>query len=114
MLDAIHQHQLTRLLKGYSERLDELIIEARRHGSQSLPPELIDMIASTVGELMLALVDHQTAYRTAESTSKAVSDAQRLREDVRSRGLECGQVAEAVATLARKVDLIIREDQRAA
>ena len=114
MLDARHQQRLTRQLESFSTRLEDLIAEARRHEAQGLPSELIDEIASTTGELMLALIDHQSAYAPEESTHKAAFDAQRLREDVRSERLPVGQIAEAAETLRRELDHIIRDDKQAA
>ena len=114
MLDARHQQRLTRQLESFSGRLEDLIAEARRYEAQGLPSELIDEIASTTGELMLALIDHQSAYAPEESTHKAAFDAQRLREDVRSERLPVGQIAEAAETLRREIDHIIREDKQAA
>lgn len=114
MLDALHQQQSTRLLKRFSERLDELILEVRRAGAGPLPAELADEIAATAGELMLALVDHRGAFAPADSTDAAMADVRRLREAARSHGLPPERLAEAVSAVTRDVDRIVREDKRAA
>jgi hypothetical protein len=114
MLDGRRQQLLTRQLERHSARLEELIAEARRHAGRGLPPELVDEIASTTGELMLALVEHQSTYRPEEATHKAASDAQSLRERMRSQRLPVEQIAEAAETIRREVEDIIREDKQAA
>jgi chromosome condensin MukBEF ATPase and DNA-binding subunit MukB len=43
-----------------------------------------------------------------------VEDSQHLRERIRSQLIEQEQIAEAVTALAVEIDLIIREDKRAA
>ena len=114
MLDARRQQRLTRQLQSFSGRLEDLIAEVRRHEAHGLPSELIDEIASTTGEVMLALIDHQSAYPPEAFTQKAAFDAQRLREDVRSERLPVEQIATAVEILRREIDHIIREDKQAA
>ncbi|HVF55211.1 MAG TPA: hypothetical protein VM934_03625 [Pyrinomonadaceae bacterium] len=113
MHDAFHQQRLTHSLELFSARLDELIEQVRRE-SYPLPSELIDEIASTTGELMLLLIDHQSVFRVEEATSRAISEAQRLREAMRSERLPGEQVAEVVSMLTREVAQIISADKRAA
>lgn len=114
MLDVHHQKLSTRQLENFSVRLENLIAEARHHDVQALPSELVDEIASTTGELMLALIDHQSTYSPEETTHKAAFDARRLRDGIRSEKLPFEQIAEAAETLRRELDHIIREDKQAA
>ena len=105
---------MTRLLQRFSARFDELILELHRHAANPLSAELIDEIAGTTGELMLALVNHRAAFEEGESVRKAIGDAARLREAARAQGLRREQIAEAVTDVNRDVEQIIREDKRAA
>jgi hypothetical protein len=114
MLDSLHQHHLTQLLVKFSRRLDDLIQQVRHYKSHQLPPELIDELACTTGELMLALIDHQTANGTNQRTYRAVTDAQQLRQDVRFHQMRQEQIAEAASTLMHEIDQIIRDDKLAA
>jgi hypothetical protein len=114
MHDTFHQQHFTHLLKKFSERLDELLLEVRHYEPQLLPVELLDEIATTTGELMLVLQDHLSGRNTSELSHRAASHARHLREDVRSRELPNEQLAVAIGALSEEVNLIIREDKRAA
>ena len=114
MPHAARQQQVTRLLQRFSARFDELILELRRQAANPPPAELVDEIAGTAGELMLALVNHRAAFEEGESVRKAIGDAARLREAARAQGLRREQIAAAVLDVTRDVDQIIREDKRAA
>jgi hypothetical protein len=114
MHDTFHQQHFTHQLKRFSERLDDLLMEVRHYEPQLLPVELLDEIATTTGELMLLLKDHLTGQYTSELSHKAASHARHLREDVRSRELPNEQLAVALCNLSEEVNLIIREDKRAA
>ncbi len=114
MGNALRHQRLTNLLERFSQRLEELLVEVRRYETHLPPPELIDEIASTTGELMLVLVEHWNIHKTEEGAPKVISHAQRLREGMRSRELRHDQIAEAVHALTQEVDLIIRQDKQAA
>jgi hypothetical protein len=114
MHDTFHQQHFTHLLKQFSERLDELLLEVKHYEPQLLPVELLDEIATTTGELMLLLKDHLSGQRPSELSDKVASHARHLREDVRSRELPNEQLALAIRNLSEEVSLIIREDKRAA
>lgn len=114
MHNAARHQRLTNLLERFSERLEELLLEVRRYETHFPPPELIDEIASTTGELMLVLVEHRNIHKTEETAPTVISHAQRLREGMRSRELRRDQIAEAVHALTQEVSLIIRKDKRAA
>lgn len=114
MPDASRHNRLTRLLEQISTRLEDLQVEVRRTEAQPLPPELIDEIASTAGELILILADHRSAHQTGKPEQAAASHANLLREGVRRRQLHREQIAEAVHTLTQEVSLIINKDKRAA
>jgi hypothetical protein len=114
MHDTFHQQHFTHLLKQFSGRLEELLLEVRHYEPQLLPVELLDEIATTTGELMLVLKDHLSGPRPSELSDKVASHARHLREDVRSRELPNEQLALAIHNLSEEVSLIIREDKRAA
>ena len=109
-----HQQHLARLLARFSERLDQLLVEARRHKTELLPPELIDEMASTTGELMLVLVDYQTAQQKDDSVKEAIQHAGQLRQLMRSRLLDEGSIADEIHSFTEEVGSIIREHKRAA
>lgn len=114
MPDTLRQQRFTRLLAQFSSKLDDLLVQARRFEPQQLPVELIDEMATTTGELLLVLIDHQSVFGTDGLMRRVISDAQHLREKMRSRIVEQGHLAEAVSELTEEVNLIIREDKRAA
>lgn len=114
MPDTLRQQRFTRRLQQFSSKLDDLLIQVRSFEPQLLPVELIDEMATTTGELLLVLIDHQSVFGTDDLMHRVISDAQHLREKMRSRLLERGQLAEAVSALTEEVNLIIREDKRAA
>ena len=114
MHDTFHQQHFTHLLKKFSERLDELLMEVRHYEPQQLPVELLDEIATTTGELMLLLKDHFAGPHTSALSNQVASHARHLREEVRSRELPNDQIAVAIRDLSEEVNLIIREDKRAA
>jgi len=98
-------------LSCLSAHLEELFAKVLgRRGCESLPPELADEIAATAGEVMVELADH----RGDELTGHVIEDARRLREVARSLRPEASQVDEAGRTLVRDLELVIREDKRAA
>ena len=114
MHDTFHQQHFTALLKKFSERLDDLLMEVRHYEPQQLPLELLDEIATTTGELMLLLKDRFAGPHTSALSDQVVSHARHLREEVRSRELPNDRLAIAIHDLSEEVNLIIREDKRAA
>jgi len=73
-------------------------------------PELADEIAATAGEVMVELADH----RGDELARHVIEDARKLREVVRTICPEPARVAESGRALVSDLELIIREDKRAA
>ena len=61
MQDILRHQRFTRELGRFSDRLDDLMLELRRHEPSHMPPELLDEMASTLGELMLVLIEHKDA-----------------------------------------------------
>ncbi len=114
MQNALHQYRLTHLLVHFSDRLQELILQAHQYPSNSLSVEFLDEIASTIGELRLVLIEHQFAFRSEDSVRKAVVEAEHLRQGVRSHTLIREQLIEAVTTLLVEVEQIVRQDKMAA
>ena len=79
-----------------------------RHGR--LAPELADEIAATAGEVMVELA----AHREDELARQVIEGARRLREAVRTVYPEPARVAESGRALVSDLELVIREDKRAA
>lgn len=104
-----HQSYSDRLLK-FSTHLEELIARVSGRVTETLTPELADEIAATAGEVMVELADH----RGDELTRDVIEDARRLRAVVRSIRPEAGRVTEAGRALVYDLELVIREDRRAA
>jgi hypothetical protein len=107
MAHQLHPAKLLRL----SAHLEELFsrVSAWNVG-EPLPPELADEIAVTAGEVMIELADR----RGDELARGVVADAHRLREVVRAVGQRAGTVAEVGRTLVCDLEVVIREQKRAA
>jgi hypothetical protein len=102
-----HPEKLVRL----SAHLEELFSEVSgRVGREALTPELADEIAATAGEIMVELADQ----RGDALAGQVIEDARRLREVVRTLHPEPARVAEPWRTLVADLELVIREDKRAA
>src|SRR5215212_367002 len=114
MHEPLHQQRFTRLLYQYSERLDELLLNARQHDPKNIPLELLDEIAITIGELTLVLSDHLAVHHTQALAHQVISHAEGLRQGVRSGAVSRDQLAGAIGGLIEEVQLIILEDKRAA
>ena len=114
MHEPLHQQRFTRLLNQFSERLDDLLLNARRYDSKRIPLEILDEIAITIGELTLVLSDHLAVHHTQALAHKIISHAEGLRQGVRSGALSKDQLAGAIGGLIEEVQLIILEDKRAA
>jgi predicted DNA-binding protein (UPF0251 family) len=114
MHDSLHQQRFTHLLNQISERLDELLLNARRFAPLHIPLEIMDEIAITIGELTLVLSDHLAVQHTQALAHKMISHAEKLRRALRSGELSQEQLAEAIGTLTEHLHRIIVEDKRAA
>jgi hypothetical protein len=102
----LHPEKLSRL----SSHLEELFSGVSHHGGGPLPPELADEIAATAGEVMVELADH----RGDELARQVIEEARRLRGVVRAACPEPARVAESGRALVSDLELVIREDKRAA
>lgn len=102
-----------RLLERFSERLDELLSKTRVNQRQ-LPPELLDEIAATTGEIMLVLMNFQENTQTDELLHEALTHASKLREHLRSRKFRDEEIAEAFGSLKQEVEQLVRQSRRAA
>ena len=106
MAYQLHPEKLSRL----SAHLEELFSKVSVCGGEPLPPELADEIAATAGEVMVELADHSGD----ELARQVIEDARRLREVARTVGPEPARVAESGRALVSDLELVIREDKRAA
>ena len=107
MIYHLHSEKLARL----SAHLEELFSAFSRRGcEESLLPGLADEIAATAGEVMVELADH----RGDELARVVIEDARRLREVVRNVCPEAARVTDAGQVLVSDLEVIIREDKRAA
>jgi molybdopterin-biosynthesis enzyme MoeA-like protein len=103
----LHPEKLSRL----STRLEELFAKVSVYGGRGpLPPDLADEIAATAGEVMVELAD-QRGDRLAR---QVIEDARRLREAARTIRPEPARIAESGRALVSDLELVIREDRRAA
>lgn len=108
---AMNHHSHANKLSRLSARLEELFAEVSVGGGrESLPPELADEVASTAGEIMVELADQ----RGDELARLVIEDARRLREVVRTASPEPARVAAPWRALCVDLELVIREDRRAA
>ena len=113
MYDTSHQLHTNRLLERFSERLDDLLVKARDHELQ-LPPELLDEIAATTGEIMLVLMNFQENIQTDALLHEALTHAKNLRRHLRSRQFRDEEIAEAFGSLKQEVEQLVRQSRRAA
>jgi hypothetical protein len=111
---ALHHQRFTQLLNQFSEKLDDLLSNARRFDPKSIPLELLDEIAVTIGELTLLLSDHLAIEHTQTLAQKIISRANELRQGMRSGELSSEQLSGAIGALIREIHLILFEDKRAA
>lgn len=102
----LHLEKLSRL----SAHLEELSSRVSGCGREPLPPELADEIASAAGEVMVELAGHGGD----ELAAHVIEDARRLREAARTVGPEPARVAGCGRALVSDLELVIREDKRAA
>jgi hypothetical protein len=78
--------------------------------NQFPPPEFADEIAATAGEVMVELADH----RDDSLAGSVIEGARRLREIARSVSPETARITRAGRALVCDLEVIIREDKRAA
>ena len=103
----LHPEKLSRL----SARLEGLFSKASDCGGRGLlTPDLADEIAATAGEVMVELADH----RGDGLTMQVIEEARKLREAARTAHPELARVAASGRALVSDLELIIREDKRAA
>jgi hypothetical protein len=114
MQAALHQQRFTQLLNQFSEKLDDLLLNARRYNPDQIPLEILDEIAVTIGELTLLLSDHLAIQHTQALAHKIISSANELRQGMRSGELSSEQLAGAIGALIGEIHLILFEDKRAA
>jgi len=104
-----HRPQPERLAH-LSAHLEDLFFRLSCHGPAAVAPELADEIAATAGEVMVELADH----RGDELARHVIEDARRLRAAARTARPEPARVAESGRALVSDLELVIREDKRAA
>ena len=103
----LHPERLSRLVI----HLEELFSKASECGGRGLLTlDLADEIAVTAGEVMVELADH----RGDSLTIQVIEEARRLREAARTIHPESARVAASGRALVSDLELIIREDKRAA
>ena len=112
MFDTARQLHFTRSLEHFSTRLDELLASARLCGAP-LPPELIDEIAFTMGELMLVLTNHPS-HEKESSVQEALAHARSLRERLRAEHHASDQVAKDCDSFSQEIARLVRDSKQAA
>jgi hypothetical protein len=106
------QLHFTRSLEHFSQRLDELLTSARLH-HPPLPPELIDEIAFTTGELMLVLTNHPS-HEKESSVQEALAHARSLRERLRAEHRASDQVAKDCESFSQEIARLLSNSKKAA
>jgi hypothetical protein len=112
VFDIARQLHFTRSLDQFSRRLDELLDSARLHQSH-LPPELIDEIAYTTGELMLVLTNHP-GYHEEELIREVLSHAGSLRERLRVDHFQDDKVAKDYDRFRDEIAQLLTDSKKAA
>ena len=115
MQDAFRHQHFTRVLGQFSERLDCLLSEMRRFEQPGLiPAEVLDEVASTLGELMLVLIGHKNSDAASSYAGRTARDARHLREVLRLGAPPTKQITDAIHTLLEELSTLIHEDKQAA
>jgi len=112
VFDTARQLHFTRSLEHFCSRLDELLNNARLHQAQ-LPPELIDEIAFTTGELMLVLTNHPSHQEEA-SVKEALSHARSLREHLRVDRPQNDQLTKDCDNFRHEIAQLVVDSKKAA
>lgn len=108
---ARHLHFISSL-ERLSVKLDELLDSARQHKSQ-LPPELIDEIAYTTGELMLVLTNH-TGSLEDKLFQEVLTHARELRARLRDHRLRSEQITMACNNFSQEIWRLVSDSKKAA
>jgi ABC-type Mn2+/Zn2+ transport system ATPase subunit len=112
MLDFSRHLHFTHSLERFSLRLNELLASARQDQA-ALPPELLDEIAYTTGELTIVLMNHD-GYQEEELIKEVLSLAQALRYHLRTNQLTGEKIIQAFNPFREKIDLLISVGKQAA
>ena len=112
MFDIARQLHFTRSLEHFSQKLDELL-ESARHYQSSLPPELIDQIALTTGELMLVMTNHP-GHHEDELICEVLAHARSLRDRLRVNGTQNNEVAKECNSFRQELAQLLIESKKAA
>lgn len=112
MLDISRHLHFTKALERFSARLNELLASARLQQS-SLPSELLDEIAYTTGELTIVLMNH-SGEEDRELVKEVLSQAQQLRQRLRSNQLKGEQIIQAFDPFREKIDALLGGHRQAA
>ena len=112
MLDTSRHLHFTSSLARFALRLNELLSSARLHQS-GLPPELLDEIAYTTGELTIVLMNHDE-HQEEGLVKEVLSLAQTLRLHLRSNQLRGEQVVQAFDPFREKIEMLLNGRRRAA
>jgi hypothetical protein len=110
MFDTARLLHFTRSLEHFSARLEELLERAHLHQSP-LPPELLDEIAFTTGELMLVLTNHSSED---VSIREALSHAKNLRERLRVDQPQGEQMAKDCDSFSQEIAQLLINSKKAA
>ena len=106
----MNHHLQPAKLSRLSAHLEALFARVSGCEQEPLSPELADEIAATAGEVMVELADHGGD----ELVRQVIEDARRLRGFVRTVYPERARVAESGRALVSDLELVIREEKRAA
>jgi hypothetical protein len=112
VFDVARQLHFTRSLEHFSRKLDELLESARLHQSQP-PPELIDEIAFTAGELMLVMTNYP-GHHEEELIREVLAHARSLRERLRMDILQGDEATKDCDSFRREVAQLMRDSKKAA
>jgi hypothetical protein len=112
VFDTARQLHFTRSLEFFSQRLDELLERARSHHSP-LPPELIDEIAFTTGELMLVMTNYP-GHQEDALIREVLSHARSLRERLRIGQSQDNEVTKDCDNFRAEIAQLLKDTKMAA
>jgi len=113
MSDTRHQYLFTKRLQQGSQQLDELL-SALRSDPHHISLELLDELASAIGELTLLLSEQSTLHHQQAQAQRLIEHSESLRHDIRAQAIAHEQITVALDALCAEVRQWLRANKQAA
>ena len=112
MPDRLQHQRFTHGMRLLSDRLDTLLAQVRQD-PQHVSLDLLDELATTIGELTLVLSEQLAAHRPPALAQQLIAHAETLRRDARATGTS-EQIASALSAVCAEVDQLLEAERQAA